>query len=388
MRIAHFDCFSGISGDMTLAALIDAGVDVEAIRAALASLHLPITLETENVKRNGIRATYVNVIAPEEETPRFLADVEAIIDRGQLTEKQRNLARTIFRRLAQAEATVHGHPIEKVHFHEVGALDSIADIIGAAVGLDLLGVERFTSRSVPPGSGSVKCAHGIMPVPAPATAELLKGVPLATAPVKGELVTPTGAAILTSVVSEWTDQPAMTIQAIGCGAGKRDFWEQPNILRLLVGETTSLPGESDTVVVLETNLDDVPGEIIGYTIEQLFAAGALDVFTIPIQMKKLRPGVLLSAIVSPAQVAALEAILFRETGTFGIRRSTASRSKLQREAVTIETPWGPLKAKKGWRDGHQIITPEYDDAARIAREKGVPLRDVFAAVQRQLDPKG
>ncbi len=381
VRVAHFDCFSGLSGDMTLAALIDAGVDAGAIRNGLDSLGLPIKLEVERVKRNGIAATFVNIEAPDQETYRYLPDVEAIIARGKLTEKQRELALTIFRRLAAAEATVHGHPIDKVHFHEVGALDSIADIVGSAIGLDLLGVERFTSRSVPPGSGSVKCAHGIMPVPAPATAELLKGVPLAAAPVKAELVTPTGAAILTSVVAEFTDQPVMTIERIGCGAGKRDFWEQPNILRLLVGTSADHSAESDTVTVLETNLDDVSPEVIGYCFEQLLAAGALDVFTVPIQMKKNRPGVLLSVIATAETVGALETIIFRETATFGVRRRTMSRTKLQRETVTVETPWGPVKAKKGWREGMLVVTPEYEECARIAREKNVPLREVYRCVQ-------
>ena len=381
MRVCHFDCFSGISGDMTLAALIDSGVDAETIRAGLDSLGLPIKMEVEKVKRNGIAATYVNIEAPDQETHRYLPDVEAIINRGKLTENQRKLALAIFRQLAQAEATVHGHPVDKVHFHEVGALDSIADIIGSAIGLDLLGVDKFTSRSVPPGSGSVKCAHGIMPVPAPATAELLKGVPLAAAPVKAELVTPTGAAILTSVVTEWTDQPEMTIEHIGCGAGKRDFWEQPNILRLLVGTAACGVAGTDTITILETNLDDVSPEIIGYCFEQLLAAGALDVFTTPIHMKKNRPGVMLSVLATPESVPAMETILFRETGTFGIRRSLASRSKLQREIVTIQTPWGPVQAKKGWRDGLTVLTPEYEDCSRLAREKGLPLRDVYRAVQ-------
>ncbi len=378
-RVAHFDCFSGISGDMTLAALIDAGVPADAIRAGLDSLKLPITMNVERVKRNGFTATRVEIIAPEEETHRYLPDVEEIIASGDLTTPQRERASAIFRRLAQAEATVHGHPIEKVHFHEVGALDSIADIIGSAIGLDLLGATRFTSRSVPPGSGTVKCAHGIMPIPAPATAELLKGVPLATAAVKAELVTPTGAAILTSVVSEWTDQPAMTIEAIGIGAGTRDFWEQPNVLRLLVGTAGKVP--TDTVTVLETNIDDAAPEIVGYCIEQLFAAGALDVFTLPIQMKKQRPGMLLTVIARPADVDVFESIIFSETGTFGIRRSSCQRSILQREVVELATPWGTVKAKRGWRQGVAILSPEYEDCARVARERQVPLAEVYRAVR-------
>jgi len=384
VRTLHFDCFSGISGDMTLGALIDAGVDSEAIRAALDSLGLPITLEIERVKRNGIAATAVTVVAPDQEEYRFLPDVEAILSKGTLTTPQRELALAIFRKLAVAEATVHGMPVEKVHFHEVGALDSIADIAGSAVALDLLNVSRVTCRSVPPGSGSVKCAHGLMPVPAPATAVLLQGMPLAQAPVTGELVTPTGAAILATVVNEFTEQPAMTVERIGCGAGKKDFWEQPNVLRVFVGESALTPAadESDRVTVLETNLDDVSPEVIGYCFERLFAAGALDVFTIPVQMKKNRPGVLLGVIAPASAVAALEAIVFRETGTFGIRRYTVTRSKLRREAVKVETPWGPIAAKVGWREGLSLLTPEYEDCARVARERGISLRAVYEFVRQ------
>jgi len=367
---------------MTLAALIDAGVDAEAIRSVLASFGLPITLEIEKVKRNGIAATYVNVIAPDQEEYRFFPDVEAIFAKSAMTPRQRELALAIFRKLAEAEAAVHGMPIEKVHFHEVGALDSIADIAGTAVAIDLLGLERITCRSVPPGSGTVKCAHGLMPVPAPATAMLLKGMPLAKAPVTGELVTPTGAAILATLVNEFTDQPPMTIERIGCGAGKRDPWEQPNILRVFLGRSKSdaTSDVSDVVTVLETNLDDVSAEVVGYCTETLFAAGALDVFTIPIQMKKNRPGVLMSVIATAESVAKIEAILFRETGTFGIRKHTATRSKLNRQSIVVQTVWGPVQAKRGWREGSEIVTPEYEDCALIAREHGVPLREVYLAV--------
>lgn len=387
MRVAHFDCFSGISGDMVLGAVIGAGVPAEAIRAALDSLGLPIKLDVETVKRCGFAATKATVEAADQEDYRFLPDVEAILAKGAITPKQRELATTIFRKVAVAESTVHGMPLERVHFHEVGALDSIADIVGAAVGLDLLGVERYTSAPVPTGSGTVKCAHGIMPVPTPGTAELLKGVPLAPSVIKAELTTPTGAAILTAVVSEYTATPAMTVERIGHGSGTKDFLEQPNILRLMVGVAQPGAGaprspESDTVLVLETNLDDITPELIGFTIEGLFAAGALDVFAIPIQMKKNRPGVLLSVICDAARAEELETILFRETGTFGVRRTTAARAKLRREAVTVQTPWGLVKAKRGWREGLEVLTPEYDDCARVARERNVPLRDVYAAVRR------
>jgi uncharacterized protein (TIGR00299 family) protein len=384
VRALHFDCFSGISGDMTLGALIDAGVDAAAIRAAIDSLGLPIQLEVNKIRKGGFAATEVRVVAPEEHTHRHLPDVEAILGRGSLTDRQKDLALRIFRRLAEAEATAHGMPLEKVHFHEVGALDSIADIAGAAVGLDMLGAVRVTSRSVPPGSGTVKCAHGLMPVPAPGTAALLKGVPLATSTIKAELTTPTGAAILTTVVQEWVDSPAMTIERIGHGAGRREFVEQPNLLRVFVGESADTPNpeEHDTVWVLETNLDDVPAEFVGYCTEALFAAGALDVFTTPIQMKKSRPGVLLSVLAPEATVPALETILFRETATLGIRRALWRRNKMRREAVTVETRWGPVKGKRGWREGGpDVFSPEYEDCARVAREHSVPLREVYKAVE-------
>jgi uncharacterized protein (TIGR00299 family) protein len=382
MRTAHFDCFSGISGDMVLGALLDAGVPVEPIRAALDSLGLPIQLEVETVKRCGFAATKATVIAQDQEDYRFLPDVESILAKGALSAKQRDLASTIFRKVALAESTAHGMPLERVHFHEVGALDSIADIVGAAVGLDLLGVDSFTSSPVAAGSGTVKCAHGIMPVPTPGTAELLKSVPLASCPVKGELATPTGVAILTSVVVGFTASPAMTIERIGHGAGTKDPIEQPNILRLLVGSTAGPGGESDVVTVLETNVDDVSPEMIGHCQERLFAAGALDVFVSHGLMKKSRPGWMITVIATPGTESNLEAVLFRETGTFGVRRHTAARSKLQRESVSIDTPWGPVKAKRGWRsDGFQITTPEYDDCARVAREHGAPLRAVYDAVR-------
>jgi len=386
VQVSHFDCFSGISGDMVLGAVLDAGVPAEAIHAALNSLGLPIKLEIERVKRCGFAATKANIEAADQEDYRFLPDILAILERAAITPKQRELATVIFQKIAVAEAAAHGMPLERVHFHEVGALDSIADIVGAAVGLDLLGVERFTSSPVPTGTGTVKAAHGIMPVPTPGTLQLLKGVPLAPSKVEFELTTPTGAAILTSVVSGYTTSPEMTVERIGHGAGTKDFIDRPNILRLLVGlanperQRQSSP-EQDTVAVLETNLDDVPAEIVGYCTERLFAAGAFDVFVVQGQMKKGRPGFMLSVICEPAKVSELETILFRETGTFGIRRHTAERTKLQRESITVASPWGPVRAKRGWRaDGFSIVTPEYDDCARIAREHGVPLRDVYRAV--------
>ena len=378
MTVVHFDCFSGLSGDMVLGALLDAGLEAKAIQAVFDSLGLGIRLEVETVKRCGFRATKANVICKDEDDYRFLPDIEAIIARSSLTPPQRTLAISIFHKLAHAESVAHGMPLEKVHFHEVGALDSIADILGAAVGLTLLNATKFTSTPVPTGHGTVKGAHGIMPIPTPGTAELLRGVPLAKFTAKGELTTPTGAAILTSIVNEYTDSPAMTIDRIGHGAGTKDFLEHPNILRLFVGRAVAKP--ANTVTLLECNLDDCPAEIIGYAIEQLQSAGALDVFTVPIQMKKQRPGVLLSVLANTPDVPAIEEILFRETGTFGIRKSVVERTVLERESITVETRFGSLPAKRGWRGDHRIITPEYDACAAAARQHGVPLREVYQAV--------
>ena len=386
MRVAHFDCFSGISGDMTLGALIDAGVSADAIRAGLASLGLPISVKIEKVRKGGFAATQVTIEAPHEHKHRHLPDIEKILSAGSLTAAQRELALRIFRRLAEAEAAVHGIPVEKVHFHEVGALDSIADIAGSAVGLNLLGAERITSGPVVTGTGMVKCAHGMMPVPTPATAELLKGIPLRPSAIKAELTTPTGAAILAAVVDEWMETPSMTIEQVGHGAGQRELLEQPNVLRLFVGQAHGLRPvgvERDQVWVLETNLDDVPAEIVGYSAERLFAAGALDVFSTPIFMKKNRPGVLLTVLAPDSAVMALEEILFQETSTFGIRRYAVERHKLQRQATTVATPWGPVQGKLGWLEGRTpVLTPEYEDCARVAREQGVPLREVFQTVQQ------
>ena len=381
MRIGYFDCFSGISGDMTLGALVDAGVDPRAIQTAVASLGLDCELTFEPVRRGGFRATHALVKAAPEHAHRHLHHIEDMIDRTCLTPRQNELAKRIFRRLGEAEAAVHGIAIEKIHFHEVGAVDSIVDIVGAAVGLDLLGVEKFESGPVPPGRGSVRAAHGRMPLPAPGTAELLKGVPLADSQVEMELTTPTGAAILTTVVDRFGPLPAMTIDAIGLGAGTREIADQANILRLFVGQI-SLPAASDRVWVLETNLDDLPGEIVGYTITQLLAAGALDAFLTPILMKKNRPGVIVTVLCDEARIPTLEELLFRETTTLGIRRYPVSRHKLKRQATEVTTAFGVVKGKLGWLEGRPpTFSPEHDDCARIAAERGVALRAVYEAAQ-------
>ncbi len=364
---------------MTLAALVDAGVDGRAIQDAVASLGLPGTLTFETVKRGGFRATYARVDAPHEHAHRHWKQIEELIDKSALSGNQKDLAKRIFLKLGEAEARVHGTELAKIHFHEVGAVDSIIDIVGSAVGLDLLGVDRFEAGPVPTGRGFVKAAHGRMPLPAPATAELLKGVPLAETTIEGELTTPTGAAILTTVVDQFRALPPMVIDAIGLGAGTRELEGQANILRLFVG-TVDLPAAADRVWVLETNLDDLPGELVGYTMTKLMEAGALDAFLTPIQMKKNRPGVMISVICDEPRIAALEEILFGETSTLGVRRYPVSRHKLKRKSALVETRFGPVKGKLGWvGERPPSFSPEYDDCARVAALNSVPLREVYEA---------
>ena len=380
MRIGYFDCFSGISGDMTLGALVDAGVDPKAITSAVHGLGLPVEVSFETVRRGEFRANYARVVCAPEHVHRHLHHIEAMIDKASITPRQAELAKRIFRKIGEAEAKVHGVDLAKIHFHEVGAADSIVDIVGAAVGLDLLGVERFEASPIPPGRGWVKAAHGKMSLPAPATAELLKGVPLAESTVEMELTTPTGAAIVTTVAEAFGPLPAMTIESIGLGAGTKDLSGQANILRLFVGQMDTQGVGSDRVWVLETNLDDLPGEVVGHATTLLMAAGALDTFLTPIQMKKNRPGVMITVLCDRALIPAMETILFRETTTLGIRRYEVGRHKLKRQAAEVSTPFGTVKGKLGWLDGRPpTFSPEYEDCAKVAREQNVALREVYNA---------
>ncbi len=384
MRIAYLDCPSGISGDMTLGALVDAGVPLEQLNEAIGSLGLPgVKLVAQEVKKHGFRATQITVEHEPEHKHRHLHHIEAMIDGSRLTPGQKETAQRIFRRLAEVEAKVHGTTVEKVHFHEVGAVDSIADIVAAAVGWHLLATERLVVSPIPTGRGRITIAHGECNVPAPATAELLRGIPLAACDVQAELTTPTGAAIVATLAAGFGPLPAMTIEKIGYGAGQRDLPQQANILRLLVGEATDAQQTSDTIWVLETNLDDTSGEIIGHCVTQLWDAGALDVYTTAIQMKKNRPGVKLSILCRAERIAALEAIVFRETGTLGVRRWSTARHVLPREIQQVPTVWGPVEGKLGrLDDGSVHFAPEYEACRQIATERQVPLRDVYAAAQQ------
>jgi uncharacterized protein (TIGR00299 family) protein len=392
MRIAYLDCASGISGDMTLAALVDAGADLTIIHAGIDSLGLPsCRLVASEVKKRGFRALAITIEHEPEHKHRHLHHIKAMIDGSALSSRQKELALRIFQRLAEAEAKVHGTTIEKVHFHEVGAVDSIADIVGSAIGFDLLAIERVVCSPVPTGRGFVEIAHGRCSIPAPATGELLRGVPLAPLDVEGELTTPTGAAIVAALVNEFGPLPSMTVERIGYGAGQKDF-EHPNLLRILVGSSqpAALSTESppdrrprtESIVLLETNLDNATGEEIGHAVDRLWEAGALDVTLAAVQMKKGRPGVIISVQAQPQDADRLEALLFAHTPTLGVRRSVVMRSALARESAKVETSWGPIAGKVAYLpDGSRRFSPEYEDCHRVAVREGKPVAEIMAGAQ-------
>jgi len=396
MKIAYFDCFSGAAGDMVLGALVDAGLSLPDLQREIDKLELEsVRLTADKVTRAGISGTKLSVLLAETGRPadhppddlshghhhgRNLAEILALIERSALQQPVKQTACSIFRRLAAAEGEVHAKPPEEVHFHEVGAIDSIVDIVGTAAGLHLLGVERVYSSPLRLGSGTVRCAHGELPVPAPATAVLVRNVPVIPTGVQGELTTPTGAAILVTLAGEFGTMPACVIEAVGCGAGSRDVPGRPNILRVFIGQTADDALEADLVEVIEANLDDMSPEFFGGLFDRLFEAGALDAFATPIQMKKGRPALLLTALAPPGKALAVQNVIFRETTTFGVRVHEARRRKLPRETCTVRTPLGDVRMKVG-RMGERIVRakPEHDDCARIAREKGVPFREAHEA---------
>ncbi len=387
MRIAYFDCFSGASGDMILGACLDAGLDLESLKRDLASLAVDgYTLTAERIRKQGFAATQFSVkLDPSAGQPhRHLKHVRDIITNSKLPAGVAERAIAVFTRLAEAEAAVHGTTVEKVHFHEVGAVDAIVDIVGACIAMCRLGIERVEASAVPTGSGTVQCQHGTMPVPAPATAELLRGVPLAASDEPSELTTPTGAAILTTLAKRFGPTPAMTLERIGVGAGTRNGTTRANILRLLIGESAeSGDDETDQVIVIEANLDDLPGEVVGYVQERLFQAGALDVFVTPVFMKKNRPGTLLTVLAPPDKRDELEAIVFAETTTFGIRSHLSHRRKLARTAETLDTEVGPIRVKVGRHRGRVVTaSPEYEDCREAATRTGRPLAEIMEMARR------
>ncbi len=384
MKIAYFDCIAGVSGDMLLGALVDAGLPVEKLREELSSLNLggEFELKAQKVSKNGFAATKVDVDVQGPQHGRHLADIESLFNKGSLPRHIQKKATGMFRRLAEVEAGIHGKPVEEVHLHELGGVDTIVDVTGTLLGLEALGVEQVYASPLPLGRGFVKGSHGQIPLPAPATVALLKGIPVQGRPIEMELVTPTGALLLSTLCSAFGPIPAMTLTGQGYGAGGRDL-PIPNLVRLLLGERSEGDArgtEIETLMLLETNLDDNSAEINGYAMEKLFAAGALDVFFTPIQMKKNRPGTLISVLCRPVNADMLEMILFRETSTLGIRHQQVERRCLERTSEIVDTPYGPVRVKVAQLpDGLSKRAPEYEDCKRAALSHGVPLRVVYAA---------
>lgn len=382
VMIAYFDCYSGISGDMTLGALVDAGVDPEALTAEAAKLGLDgYELRFEKVERQGISGTHAVVALHDHvhQPHRHLSDVLSIINGASLSASVKEKAGRVFRTLGEAEARVHGVGVEQVHFHEVGAVDALVDVVGSVAGLELLGIETVYASALPAGKGMIKAAHGLLPVPAPATLEILSGVgaPLRPLDVDAELVTPTGAAILATLAT--FRQPEMRIRAVGYGFGTKELpWA--NALRLWVGEPAEAGSGPEVTSIIEANLDDTTPEVLGYSMERLFAAGALDVYFTPIQMKKNRPATMLSVICPVSQEQALASAVLRETTTLGVRISRTSRITAERHQETVDTPFGSARVKVKTFEGAVSCSPEYEDCARIARERGLPLTQVMQAV--------
>ena len=381
MKIAYFDCFAGISGDMTLGALLGAGADANRLRESLAGLGVGgFSIEIGRRMTGPIESTDVRVILEDHHRPhhRRLRDIRKILRNADLPERVRQTAEAIFTRLAEAEGRVHGHSPEEVHFHEVGALDAIVDIVGTALCLEMLGWPKVVSSPMPTFHGFAEGAHGTFPLPAPATAELLRGVPWRKLDIEGELVTPTGAAIIREISASFGNLPAMTIETIGYGAGKSDFGI-PNALRVMIGEETALPfSTTESVAVIETNIDDLNPEFYELAMERIFAAGALDVFLSPIQMKKNRPGTLLTVICNPEKTQTIAEIVLADTSTFGVRISGRERICLDRRWAEVETPFGKIRIKIGRRSGRETTaSPEYEDCKRAAIKHGAPLRRVY-----------
>ncbi len=426
MRIAYLDCFSGISGDMFLGALLDAGVPFELFQKTVADLNVGATLELSRVSRAGISASKLDVIvngekdmpreefwasrelserghdhshadegghahehkhAGEHRHGRHLSEILTIIANAPISEGAKRTANAIFQALGAAEARIHNIDIEKIHFHEVGAADAIVDIVCASVGAEALGVDQFVASPLNVGGGTVQCAHGVLPVPAPATLELLKGVPIYSGEIQKELVTPTGAAIVKVLVSSFGPRPAMTTDRIGYGAGARDFAGNANVLRITVGETHATEAEAgsavEEIVILEANLDDLSPQLIGYVVDVALTEGALDVFTTPVQMKKNRPGTLLTILSAPENEDRLRALLFRESSTLGVRSRRERRHVLPRHHEAVATPWGEVRIKIGGVNGvASQFAPEYEDCRRIAAQHHVPLKSVMQEALR------
>lgn len=403
MRLAYLDCFSGISGDMFLAALVDAGVPAHLLEETARALQVGAELKISRVDRSGISAAKVDVVVGEKSSGgspvshdphphghthahgRHLGEIKKIIAAAAISDPAKRRATAIFEALGAAEAKVHNVPVEKIHFHEVGAADAIVDIVCAAVGSEALGVDDWVCSPLNVGGGTVECAHGTFPVPAPAVIELLKGAPVFSSGLQAELVTPTGAAIVTTLASRFAPIPSIKIERSGYGAGSRDFKRHANVCRILVGEIDETQKRGvkpeyaeEAITILEANIDDMSPEVFGYVAERALEAGALDVFTVPIQMKKGRPGMLLSVLCKPGDAAALMKLMFSETTTLGIRGREERRAVLARRVEQVETRWGAVRMKVANLNGTIAnFAPEYEDCRRLAAEHHIPLKTVM-----------
>ncbi|MBN1312656.1 MAG: nickel pincer cofactor biosynthesis protein LarC [Anaerolineae bacterium] len=382
-RIAYLDCFAGISGDMLLGALISAGWPLEQLQAVVDELKMgDVSVRAESVSKHHLAGTQVSVLAPEAQPLRHPADLIALIEQADLSEPIQTHAADVIMALAKAEAQVHGVPVEDVHFHEVGAVDTLVDVVGTVAGLEALGVDQVICAPLPWSHGTIRISHGRFPVPAPAVAALLEGIPVTGVDVEGEMVTPTGAALATCLAGSFGLIPSMTVKRIGYGAGSRDWPDRPNLLRLVLGEQTSV-ASSETLTVLACNLDDMVPEWYGPLVESALKAGALDVWLTPAHMKKGRPAVVVEVVCKPQDASGLRTLLFRQTTTLGLRETTVVRWALPRQSRIVATPYGDVSIKEATLDdGTRKFAPEHDDCVARAEEHGVTAREVWiAAVQ-------
>jgi uncharacterized protein (TIGR00299 family) protein len=412
-KTLYIDCFSGVAGDMFLGAFLDLGLPFEALREALGSLAIDHgTITSERVLRAGVSATKFTLVEPAFEKEQAhshdhghghdhhthdsgvaghhrLEDIERYIDRSALSAASRARAIALFRRLAEAESAIHQTAVDRVHLHEVGALDSIVDIVGSVFAMEWLGADQVVASPINVGSGTVRCAHGVFPVPAPATAALLKGIPIYARGVPTELTTPTGALLVTEFAGSHGPLPEMQVHGIGYGAGDKDFPEHPNVVRLLVGESSTRPA-LETIVSIECAIDDMNPQLFGPLMDRLYAAGALDVYYAAVQMKKNRPGTLVSVIAPPDRRDALAGILFTDTTTIGVRHREMLRERLDRTIRTIETPLGAIRFKVAGRNGVVVnAAPEFEDCVRVASERGLSIKEVQArAIKAWIDREG
>jgi len=383
VTVAYFDCFSGISGDMVLGALVDLGLGLEEVAEAIATIDLEeFELESREVSSYGLRATKVDVIVPESVLVRTFNNIRDLIESSGLPRQVKAMSLEIFTRLARAESVVHGKPIDQVHFHEVGAVDSIVDIVGVAFGIHSLGINEVFASPLPLGHGMIKTAHGSLPVPAPAVLEILEDTPTYGRGIPTEIVTPTGAAVIKTLATSFGNAPPMRVERVGYGAGSKDLGV-PNLLRVITGESLGFPQEAEELAyVISTNIDDMNPEFYDYVMERLFGAGAQDVWLTPIQMKKTRPGTVVNVLCAPRDAGDIKRVLLEETSTFGLRTSSVMKKAIEREFITVETQWGPVRVKVGIESNHVTsVSPEFSDCAKIAGEHGIPIKEVFRRAQ-------